>query len=256
MRSFLAEEISMSKFARLVAFIGGAAIVLATGVPLHAAPVIINGGFESGFASWTRADQVGGDGTFMIQSGTSSPVNGDPVPAPPAGLNAAMTDGIGPGSHVLFQDFLASLGNATLRFDLFLGNRADRYATPASLDFALTNINGDLTLNQQARVDILRAGANPFSVAAADILLTVYRTQVGDALVSGYSAVAADIGALLAAHSGELLRLRFAETDNLAPLQMGIDNVRIDAIPEPSTMLLFGVAMTALVVARSGRRRA
>jgi hypothetical protein len=183
-------------------------------------------------------------------------VNGDPVPAPPAGLNAAMTDGIGPGSHVLFQDFLASLGNATLRFDLFLGNRADRYATPASLDFALTNINGDLTLNQQARVDILRAGANPFSVAAADILLTVYRTQVGDALVSGYSAVAADIGALLAAHSGELLRLRFAETDNLAPLQMGIDNVRIDAIPEPSTMLLFGVAMTALVVARSGRRRA
>src|SRR3954469_20032278 len=70
------------------------------------ATVIANGSFESGLSNWFRADQVGSDGTFFVQSGTSSPVNGDPVPAPPAGVSAAMTDAQGPGSHVLYQDFL------------------------------------------------------------------------------------------------------------------------------------------------------
>jgi len=60
-------------------------------------PVITNGGFESGFTGWTRADQTGSDGTFFLQTGTSSPVNSDPVPAPPQGVNAAMTDAGGPG---------------------------------------------------------------------------------------------------------------------------------------------------------------
>ena len=114
-----------------------------------------------------------------------------------------MSDGFGPGAHVLYQDFVATPGSQTLSFDLFVGNRADRFATPASLDFALTNPNGALTLNQQVRVDLLRAGADPFSVAAADILLSLYASQVGDPLVSGYRTFATDIGALLAAHSGE-----------------------------------------------------
>ena len=244
----------MSKSARFAFSIGLSLIGLATVSPAQSVPVITNGGFEAGFAFWSRANQVGGDGTFAIQSGTTSPVNGDPVPSPREGTNAAMSDAVGPGSHVLFQDFLASVAKATLRFELFIGNRADRFATPASLDFALTNPIGGLTLNQQARVDILRAGADPFSVAAADILLSVYRSQVGDPLISGYNTVVADISALLAAHSGELLRLRFAETDNLAALQMGVDDVRI-VVPEPETMLLFCVALAALVATRASYRR-
>ena len=53
---------------------------------------IANGGFESGFSGWTRVDQLGSEGTFVVQSGTASPVSADPVPAPPQGANAAMTD--------------------------------------------------------------------------------------------------------------------------------------------------------------------
>ena len=77
--------------------------------------------------NWTRADQLGSDGTFSLQAGTLSPVNGDPVPAPPGGTYAAMTDAQGPGSHVLYQDFVVSASSATLSFDLFIGNRADAF---------------------------------------------------------------------------------------------------------------------------------
>ena len=41
---------------------------------------------------------------------------------------------------------------------------------------------------------------------------------------------ASDIGALLAAYPGEVLRLRFAVTDNIAPFQLGVDNVRIERL--------------------------
>ncbi|HZF81631.1 MAG TPA: PQQ-dependent sugar dehydrogenase, partial [Rubrivivax sp.] len=234
-----------------VATVCGAAAV-------QAAPVLVNGGFESGFAGWTRADQAGGEGTFFLQTGTMSPLNGDAVPAPPQGNTAAMTDGFGPGSHVLYQDFLAVVGPATVSFDLFIGNRADRFATPNSLRFDLTSPIGAETANQQARVDILSATADPFSVAAADVLLTLYATNLGDPLVSGYTTISTDITALLAARAGQTLRLRFAEVDNLGPQQMGVDNVGFAtptvALPEPGSLALVVAAAMAAGLGTVRRR--
>jgi hypothetical protein len=221
---------------------------LAAASPVYAVPVILNGGFEAGLTSWTKADQLGSEGTFFSQSGTVSPVNGDPVPAPPEGTKAAMTDAQGPGSHVLYQDFVATADAAALRFALFIGNRATLFATPASLDFSTP------TLNQQARVDILKNTADPFSVAATDVLLNLYQTKVGDPLISGYNTITTDISALLAAHAGETLRLRFTETDNVLTFQLGVDNVRIDPIPEPASMLLLSAALAVLVGHRACSR--
>src|SRR5882672_5416967 len=221
---------------------------LAGARPATASPIIVNGGFESGFSSWTRADQLGSDGTFFLQSGTFSPVNGDPVPAPPEGTDAAMTDAEGPGSHVMYQDFVVPAGGAMLSFDLFIGNRAGTFFTPSppTLDFSTP------ALNQQARVDIISASANPFSVAAADVLLNVFQTKPGDPPVSGYTSYTDDLTALFTAHAGETLRLRFAETDNVLTFQLGVDNVRIDPtnVPEPASTLLIGAALAALL----GRR--
>jgi hypothetical protein len=213
---------------------------------VHAVPVISNGGFESGLTSWAKADLLGSEGTFFSQSATLSPVNGKTVPAPPQGVTAAMTDAEGPGSHVLYQDFAATAGSAALSFALFIGNRANAFFTPspASLDFSTP------TLNQQARVDILKSTADPFSVAATDVLLNLYQTKPGDPLISGYNTIAADISALLAAHAGETLRLRFAETDNVLTFQLGVDNVRFDPIPEPASILLLGAALALLVGCR------
>jgi len=227
---------------------------LAITSPVRAIPVIANGGFEAGLTSWTKSGQLGSEGAFFSQSGTSSPVNGDPVPAPPQGTTAAMTDAPGPGSHVLYQDFVATADAAALRFALFIGNRASNFftPTPASLDFSTP------ALNQQARVDILKSTADPFSVAASDVLLNLYQTKDGDPLISGYNTITTDISALLAAHAGETLRLRFAETDNVFMFQLGVDNVRFDPIsapiPEPTSMLLLGAALAVLAGCRVGAR--
>jgi hypothetical protein len=78
---------------------------------------------------------------------------------------------------------------------------------------------------------------------------------VGDPLISGYNNITTNISALLAAHVGETLRLRFAETDNVFTFQLGVDNVRFDQvqIPEPASILLFGAALALLVGWRSRR---
>jgi PEP-CTERM motif len=212
---------------------------------------INNGGFESGFLGWTRANQTGSEGGFSLQSGALSPVNGDTVPAPPAGSAAAMSDAQGPGSHVLYQSFVVSapVSLTFLSFDLFIGNRATAFYTPNTLDFATP------TLNQQARVDILAGGADPFSVSASDVLLNVFRTSTGNALVSGYNRYSVDITSLLNSHLNTPLMLRFAEADNVSTFQMGVDNVSIGAIPEPSTFMLLGVG-ALLGVGWGFRRRA
>jgi hypothetical protein len=218
----------------------------------EADPLILNGGFESGFSFWTRVDQLGSEGTFFLQTGTVSPVSGNSVPAPPGGTNAAMTDAFGPGSHILYQDFVVPATGALLSFNLFIGNRADRFATPtpASLDFSTP------ALNQQARVDILKAGTNPFSVAASDVLLNLYQTQVGNPLVSGYNAFNFDLTSLFTSNVGQTLRLRFAETDNLFTFQLGVDNVSLETaavIPEPQSIVFLGTGLLAIVAIRLRR---
>ena len=50
-----------------VSAIVAAMIGIAAASAVCAAPLIVNGGFESGFASWTRADQLGSDGMFFLQ---------------------------------------------------------------------------------------------------------------------------------------------------------------------------------------------
>jgi hypothetical protein len=217
----------------------------------EAANIVSNGGFESGFASWTRADQLGSDGTFFLQTGTSSPVNGDPVPAPPGGTTAAMSDAQGPGSHVLYQDIVipAVVPSATLSFDVFVGNRANAFFTPSTLDFSTP------ALNQQARVDILAGGTDPFTVAG---LQNAFHTMVGDPLVSGYTHHTVDVTSVLNAHLSQTLRLRFAEVDNVFTFQLGVDNVALDVgasqtVPEPASWVLMITAGLALAWRQRGR---
>ena len=160
-----------------------------------------------------------------------------------------MTDAMGPGSHVLYQDFVVPTApSGFVTFSLFIGNGngSPNFFTPATLDFATT------ALNQQARVDIMLTSANAFSVAAADILQNVYQTPAGAPLVSGYTTFTVDLTALFLARAGQTLRLRFAEVDNVAPFNFGVDNVDVlaGAVPEPSTWITAFGAVIGLGLAR------
>jgi hypothetical protein len=76
--------------------IAGLCTALLCALVSPASAQITNGGFELGLTGWTSANQIGSEGTFSPQTGTASPVNGDPVPVPPQGIFAAMSDAQGP----------------------------------------------------------------------------------------------------------------------------------------------------------------
>lgn len=219
---------------------------------------ISNGGFEANggtqtslFNDWTGADLPGSADSFYVQSGIGTPVFGNLTPPPPEGQYAAMTDSGGAGSHVLYQDFVVPVGgsSAILSFQAYINNQAADFVAPATLDYSA----GD---NQQARVDLLLASSDPFSVAGSDVLLNLYQTQPSDPLTSGYTLVNTDITSVLMAHAGETLRLRFAEVENLQTLNFGVDDVRLTVVPEPSAIALLPASVLIGAACLSRRRRA
>ena len=214
-----------------------------------AAQIINNGGFDAGLTGWTKSDTTGSDGTFSLQTGTVSPLSGTAVPAPPSPPNSAMTDGQGPGTHVLYQDFAVTgpVASAVLTFSLFLGNQAGAYyvPSPATLDFGVAGFN------QQVRVDVLPSSAGAFSLSSNDVLLNVFQTPSGSAtLPSGYANYSFQIASVLNANVNRTLRLRFAEVDNVAPFQLGVDNVSLEtsAVPEPASFVTAGFGVLGLLV--------
>ena len=204
-----------------------------------AAALVSNGDLEAGtLAGWTARDQDGGSGAWSIQSGVSSPVSGFVVPAPPQGVLAAMTDQIGPGSHILYQDITLPAGQpSTLSFLLYIGNRADSFVIPdpPTLDFTVVP-------NQHFRVDIMDPSA-PVDSVTTGVLKNVYITKPGDPLESGYITVSASLDAF----AGQQIRLRFAEVDNQLFFQVGIDSVTIGPGGTPGTGHLVNLSTRGLV---------
>ncbi len=225
-------------------------LILAAGIA-HAG-LITNGTFDAGLAGWTTQNQLGSDGSFSVQTGTTSPINAFTVAAPPQGTTAAMTDAEGPGTHVLYQNFLVPLSvpNAVFAFSYFLNNGADQYYVPQTLDFSTP------TLNQQARIDIITPSANVFSLVAADIVRNLFATSVASPLNTGsYLSGQVDITTALQPYLGQTLRLRVSETDNVSFLNFGVDalDITVSAVPEPSTFALAAVLLIGLATVR--RRR-
>ena len=179
--------------------------------------VIVNGRFEAGGGSltgWTQFNEGFSPGSWFVQSGTSSPISGFPVRPPTDGARAAMTDQFGPGTHVLYQDVTVPAG-ARLSFDVFIANRAGIFWTPASLSF-------NVVPNQQARVDIVTTTSSVLDVGPA-VIANLFRTDVGDTVVSGYETVTTSLASL----AGRRVRIRFGQVETVYFFQTGIDNVSL-----------------------------
>jgi hypothetical protein len=226
---------------------------LATGArPAASAPLLLNGNFETGdFTGWTRADlnTPAGVGTpFAISTpGTPTPVNAfSTAPNPAGGAFYAVSDSNFPGAHVLIQDFVVPAGtpNVFLSFQLFVNDQSGLgpIIDPTGLD---PTTGGTFNDNQHARVDILRAGSGNFSTAAGDVVRNLYLgVDPVASIPNPYSSYFFDLTPQLG--GGGNFRIRFAEVDNISPLNVGVDNVNLQAVPEPGTLALLGGGLLCL----------
>jgi hypothetical protein len=208
-----------------------AAVVLALPATAFGANVV-NGNFETGdLRGWTAVDS--GSGGWSAYTGTTSPESNFTVAAPPEGNFAAMTDQLGPGSHILYQDIFLRRGfRHTLNLTLYYANRASSFFTPASL----SPFGGP---NQQYRVDIVRPSAPVTSVAPSDVLTNVFQTNVGGPLTLDPTPMVADLTPFaarttglplsvdLTPFGGQWIRLRLSQVDNQFYFQAAVDDVKV-----------------------------
>ena len=219
--------------------------------------LVVNGGFETNggantsiLSGWTVTDQAAGSGSWYAQSGTANPTgngcSGLTVPVPPQGTFSAMTTQGGPGSHLLTQNITIPAGApATFSARVYINNGAGTFATPATLDYAISP-------NQQFRIDLMTTGS-PLTDMGAGILQNLYLTNVGAPAVSGYTLATVDVSAF----AGQTIRLRIAEVDNLGCFSTGIDAVSIQGgavaaiVPVP-TLSEYGLLLLATLLLGAG----
>lgn len=224
----------------------------------QAAELIQNGGFEVQGADsyempgWQVAEQ-GFFGSVLSQSGNVSDVTGNATVGAYQGSYYGLLDNYGLVGNVLYQSFTtAAVSQATLSFQMFVNNQN----TTTEIDAAGLDYSVDATdnPNQHVRVDLLKAGSDPFSTDSADILQSLYLGGANGGLaVNDYVSYQFDLTSSLAA--GGSYVLRFATVANQNSLQLGVDNISlqtVSAVPEADTnaLMLSGLGLMALVMRR------
>jgi hypothetical protein len=207
--------------------LGATAAAALVGPAVANAAVVDNGDFETGNLSGWTLDNSPDDmsaGSWFAYTGTTPPISGmfpgsAPVSPPPQGNFAAITDQGGPGRRILYQDItVPSAGPQYLTLFVYYSTAVD-LASPDSLDPA-----GPFE-NEQYRIDVMRPTAALDSVAPADVLKTVFRTQTGAPHVLAPTKTIVELASLM----GQTVRLRFAEVDNSGVLNAGTDAVSVDS---------------------------
>ena len=196
-----------------------------------------NGNFETGdLTGWSEVNS--GDGAWAAYGGLSSPVSNGRVSAPPQGAYAATTDQAGgAGSHIITQELHLQQGSPQfLSMMVYYVNEAAGFFTPNSLDHTLgAPFDPDPNLNQQYRIDILRSAAEVDSLGTGDVLLNIFRTEIGDPLMLRPRLITADLTTVAKENATVLLRL--VEVDNQGRFRASVDDVQLGETPPPEPNL-------------------
>lgn len=202
-----------------------------------AAANVVNGDFESGtLQGWDVHRATGSGNWFAYRKPTEEePHSGDsiaekrgqPLPAPPQGKYAAIADEATTDALVLSQEIGLGAGLEHRLNLLAYYESLVPIATPAPDTLSVDGeaLGGQAT--QQYRIDVMRPGSPIDSVAPADVLLTVFRTQPGAPQTLPPTRLTADLSAL----AGQRVRLRFAVAANKDLLAGGVDDVAVESAP-------------------------
>jgi hypothetical protein len=204
--------------------------------------LMVNGTFETGdLTGWTVLSHAASQGTYVVDdTDPFTPLSGLPTVGPAGGAFYALSDSVGPGAQVIYQDFSAPVGATlvSLSFDMFVNNwNGGAPVIGKGFDYLGSS-------NQHARVELLKNTAEPFSSDVVTSFFVGADSNVDETPPHEYKHYTFDITSIV--NSGEVFRLRFGEVDNLLFLNQGIDNVSIrvgaQPMPTPSSaaLLLMG----------------
>lgn len=204
------------------------ALASLSAVPAGAAEVV-NGGFETGdFKGW-EARQATGAGKWYAYKGTEPPIPHErgavSVQPPPQGAFAAITDQLNPETLLLYQDLQLEPGTA---YKLSLLAYYDTYSALTAPSPDTLSVDEEALgskSNQQFRIDLIKPGAAPDSIAPEDVLLDIFHTRSGGARKMDPTRFVAD----LAPFAGQTVRLRIAVAATEEVLNGGVDAVSLSA---------------------------
>lgn len=197
--------------------------------------VVQNGRFidsDTGLEGWEIYNEpAGNQGSWYVQEGMASPLAGWPVAPPTAGTQAAMTDQLEEGLHILYQDIDVPADEATISLDYYVNNRPGQWAVPASNPLEVTGAD-----NQHIRIDLIDPNADITSAASSDICDSVYVTNPeDDDLVFGY---VSRVQAISEDCLGKTVRLRLVAVSNIGYMNFGVDNVSVTPGGPPTNLNL------------------
>lgn len=208
---------------------------LALAVPAGAAAAtVVNGGFESGMQGWGVQTTNPEIGNWFVQQGTRPPFSDEagkrgtaPVPAPPQGRSAAVSDQLNSSTMFLYQDVALEPG-AKHQLSLqtyYSSNRPLALPTPETLSTDEAAIGSQA--NQQYRIDVVRPEAPLDSIASGDVLRTIFRAMPGDPATMPPTRISSSLNAF----AGQTVRLRVAVAAGKEALNAGLDDVSVTTTP-------------------------
>jgi len=215
--SFAMEQrLKGSKRRTTVAVAAGIALLLFAAVAL-AGSSFKNGNFETGdFTKWTTAQS--GAGNWFVSDKKLTPINAFNWNGPAEKEFAAVTDQTSFSANVLYRTVQVGSKTSKISMVLYYKNQAGVFCNPdtPTLDETL----GECF--QMYTVDILREGADPFSIDPADIIKTVFRTSP-----SSPNSMSPKTFNVTLKKAGNVI-LRFGEVDNQYYFNASVDNVTVN----------------------------
>jgi hypothetical protein len=208
----------LSRFRPLALAIAAASLLAAPGVA--SAAIVTNGGFETGNLSGWQQLQDSPFGTWEVYTGNLTPAFGRPVPIPPEGTHAAITEQSNESLQILYQDVTLPRAGSEIQLSLFAYYTA--YAPITSPE----NLDPGLPPNEQYRIDVMKPSAALDSVSSGDILATAFRTLSGDPTSLGPTLKTAD----LSAFAGQTVRIRLAVVVTEDVLNAGADAIGVHGL--------------------------